>query len=88
MHFKDEFEYEIKGQTYYVEVSGQLTDYGTELDNVTISDDMGEIDSTHEHYDEIYSYTQDRDYEVEVHHTDFEYYNSDFDNFLRERDEF
>lgn len=88
MQFKDEFEYEINGETFYVEVNGQITPYETILDVVTISDDSGEIDETHQHFSEISEYARDRNYEVEIHATDFDYYNQDFDNFLRERDEF
>jgi hypothetical protein len=88
MIFKDEFEYDVDGITYSVEVEGVLTELETILNKVTIEDNYEAIDSDHKDYHEIYDYAQNREYEVEEHHTDFGYYNHDVDNFLREKDEF
>jgi hypothetical protein len=82
--FKDEFELELNGNTFYVEVEGDASD-GIEVTDVKIFDDFGHpVDDTHEYYDDIYNEAVIRDYEVEEHSRDFDYYNHDFNSFLKE----
>lgn len=88
LSFKDEFEYDVNGVTYYVSVEGNLTDSGTILDRVLIEDNDGVIDADHAAFEEINEYAHNREYEVEEHSVDFDYYTADFDNFLREKNEF
>lgn len=90
MYFSDEFEYEAtNGMTFYIEVDGEAFDeHGEvfkEIKTISISNDDGEIDNTHECYNEVVNEVHNRDYEVEVHSSDFEYYNDDVNNFLKEK---
>lgn len=79
MNFSDEYEYELDGFTYYVSVSGQMRNIEghivPDLDFIQIYDDMGElVDVGHDHYEIIYQDALDREYELELHTTDFDYY--------------
>lgn len=78
MNFRDEYEFELDGATFYVEVEGErYLDEGktiTELSTIDISDSDGPIDSDHQHYFTIRRDAEEREYELEVHSRDFDYY--------------
>lgn len=85
MNFNDEFEYEANDdQLFYVEVQGEVSDGETHIQEVTISDGVNKIESDHPLFEEIYAEALNREYEPEVHGRDFDYYDSDFNNFLKE----
>lgn len=79
MIFRDDYEYEVGGQTYYIEVEGTQVieddELFTEVNAISITDEAGNIlDEEHEHYSEIFRDAQEREYEVEEHNTNFDYY--------------
>ena len=79
MTFRDEYEYEVDGQTFYVEVEGEKFEEDsyiyTEITSVLICDETGQtVDSDNEHYLEIYRDAKERDYDIELHSRDFDYY--------------
>ena len=78
MRFKEEFEYEISGSVYCVSVSGQLVGYESIVDDVIITDHLGEqLEESHKHYDEIHSFAVEKEYDIEIHTADFDYYGED-----------
>lgn len=80
MYFQQDFEFEASnGLNYFIEVEGEKffegTEAFTELDTVTIHDEQGNrIDASDSIFEELNSEAFDRDYEVEIHHTDNNYY--------------
>lgn len=79
MKFSDEFEVEVAGNTYYVNVEGRKARQDTKIVNdiefIEIHDELGElVDVDHENYEEVYQDALDREYEFEVHSANFDYY--------------
>ncbi len=79
MNFQDEYEFEIDGETYYVAVTGYVHgdehDVMTEVKTVKICDQYGEdIDEDSVHYPEIIEDAKTRQYDIEMHTSDFSYY--------------
>ncbi len=79
MKFKDEYETEHAGQTFYVEVEGEQfvedSFIHTEIGEVHIVSELGEaIDEDHHLYLDLVKEAKEREYEPEVHSRDFDYY--------------
>ena len=75
MEFHDEFEVETNGRTYSVEVEGEMFQDDFELRTITIMDELGQIvGDENTDFEEVYNEAQFRDYEIELHTTDFDYY--------------
>lgn len=89
MYFNDEYELELDGETFCVEVEGDTyLEEGVqfyELDSVSISDEIGNsLDEEHPKYDAVKQDALDRAYEVEIHSRDFDHSDYDVDSFLME----
>ena len=78
MQFKDEFEVPTEsGKTYYVEVEGNTTEAGVDLELVTIYDELGNVvDEDHEDYAEVQATAVYHEYDIEHFSEDFDYYNT------------
>jgi hypothetical protein len=90
MEIRDEFEFTTdEGITYSVSVSGRIIEedgFPTNvIDAITMSNGVEEIDEDHDDYDEIFDYAQNREYNPEIHETDFGYCEAEINNFLKER---
>lgn len=78
--FNDEFEMTASdGKTYYIEVDGaKFSENGqvfTEINQITVHDESGMLfDEDNDIMREISEEAFDRDYEVEVHSRDMDYY--------------
>lgn len=86
IYFNDEFEYTTEaGKEVYVSVEGHLDEGSVFLDTIDIIDtDDNTIEQGDEDYYEITDVAYNRDYEVEEDARDFDHYEHDFNNFLRE----
>lgn len=76
MEFKDEFELEMGGKTFFVEVEGEMSVEGdVDLNAVIIRDELGQLlGAEDESYGEVLTEVNLRDYEIELHEADFDYY--------------
>jgi hypothetical protein len=79
--FQIEFEHEASnGQVYCIEVEGNKffdEESFTEISSLVIHDEIGnEIDSSDPIYNELHTEAFEREYEVEIHNSNFDYYDS------------
>lgn len=89
MELRDEFEFTTDSNiTYSVSVSGKIIEedgFPTNvIDTISIHNGIEEIDEDHPDFDEVFDYSQNREYNPEVHSRDFDYYDEDVNRFLRE----
>lgn len=90
MLFKDEYEDIIDGQTFFVEVEGVALGNGEyKFNNILFTDGMGDtVEDDHPLFEALQDRLFSREFELEVHSTDFDYYEYDVDNFLKEKVDF
>lgn len=87
MQFNDEFEFETKdGNVYDVEVTGKLTSEGTTVEEVQIFDSLGNLlDDEHDDYAEVHVEAMSREYEPEVHSSDFDHYETNMPESFKDK---
>ena len=84
MKFREEFEHEIEGKIYNVEVSGEaVTDYSVEIETVRVTDGLGnELEEDDPDFLIAREEAENRDYDLELHNTDFDTYDQYIDPLL------
>lgn len=77
MYFTNEFELEVNGNEYFIEVEGEQFEEDDQLfhsiSSITIKDSVGNlVESDHPDYFDIKQEVNNREFDLEVHESDFE----------------